>query len=116
MIVWLDAQLPPALAAWLANRFGINVAAVRDLGLREAKDGDIFAAARVANAVIVTKDSDFAMLVERNGPPPQIVWITVGNTSNAALRVLLEETWPHAIRLLEAGECLVEISSALRAE
>ncbi len=42
---------------------------MRDLGLRDAKDTEIFQAARQAGAVVMTKDSDFAMLLERFGPP-----------------------------------------------
>jgi predicted nuclease of predicted toxin-antitoxin system len=37
----LDAQLPPALAAWIAVTFGIPTQAVRDLGLTGAKDPEI---------------------------------------------------------------------------
>lgn len=114
MTVWIDAQLPPALASWLGRRFGIEAVAVRDLGLRDAEDEVMFAAARQAGAVVVTKDSDFVALLERQGPPPQVVWVTVGNTSNLVLCGLLEKTWPQAAELLAAGEALVEISGAER--
>ena len=33
---------------------------VRELELRQAKDKEIFAAARQANAIVMTKDADFA--------------------------------------------------------
>jgi len=46
MIIWLDAQLPPSAAAWIPATFGIEARAVRDLGLRDAKDPPIFQAAR----------------------------------------------------------------------
>ena len=42
--------------------------------------------------------------------PPSIVWLTCGNTSNAALRALLSSTWPRIAALLAAGEPLVELS------
>lgn len=113
MILWLDAQLPPALAPWLSRRFDITATHVRDLGLRDAADRAIFAAAREAGAVVLTKDSDFVALVEREGAPPQIVWLTVGNTSNAALRDILDATWPSIAPLLEVGEPLVEIGGAV---
>jgi predicted nuclease of predicted toxin-antitoxin system len=74
--VWLDAQLSPHLADWLSRRFGINAIAVRHLQLRDASDQDIFNAARAANAVVLTKDSDFVRLLERHGPPPRVVWLT----------------------------------------
>lgn len=110
MVVWIDAQLAPALAAWLRESFGVAAVAVRDLQLRDAEDRVIFHAARAAGAVVLTKDADFVVLLARHGPPPQIVWLTCGNTSNRALRELLASAWPSAVALLAAGEPLVEIS------
>lgn len=69
MIIWIDAQFSPAIAKWLAKTFSIEAVAVRDLHLREAKDREIFDAARQSNAVVMTKDSDFVLLLEQNGPP-----------------------------------------------
>lgn len=109
MILWLDAQLPPALAVWMTAQFGVRAAAVRDVNLRDATDEQIFSSARQASATVITKDSDFVALVERLGPPPQIVWLTIGNTSNAALRELFAKTWPAAAELLKNGEPLIEI-------
>jgi len=94
----------------MSNQFGIQVFAVRDVNLRDATDEQIFAAARQAGATVITKDSDFVGLVERLGSPPQIIWITVGNTSNSALRELLTKTWPMAMELMQKGERLIELS------
>jgi len=112
MILWIDAQLSPALARWLSDTFGVTAHAVRDLGLRDAKDLPIFHAAREAGAVLMSKDSDFVLLLERFGPPPQILWVTCGNTSNARLREILLKSFPEARARLEQGEPLVEISDA----
>jgi predicted nuclease of predicted toxin-antitoxin system len=57
----------------------------------------------------MTKDLDFVLLLERHGPPPQVVWITVGNLSKAGLRQMLASYWPRAAELLMRGEALVEI-------
>lgn len=109
MIIWLDAHLPPSAAAWITATFGIEARAVRDLGLRDAKDPPIFQAARAAGAVVMTKDCDFAEMVQRLGPPPKVLWVTCGNTSNARLRDILSRTLPAAVARLEGGESLVEI-------
>ena len=109
MIVWIDAQLPPSIAGWLRSTLGVDAYAVRDLGLRDASDRQIFDAACKAGAVVMTKDSDFVHLQETLGHPPQILWLTCGNTSNARLRELISSTWPLARSLLEKGEPLVEI-------
>ena len=112
MIIWIDAQLSPALARWIRETFQIEAHAVRDLGLRNAKDTVLFKAAREAGVVIMSKDEDFRLFVERLGPPPQVLWVTCGNTSNARLREILTKSLPAAIELLERGEPLVEISDA----
>ena len=80
------------------------------LGLLESTDRRIFEAARTAGIVVMTKDRDFVEMVERDGPPPQVVWITSGNTSDQRLREILGRVFPEAVKLLAAGEPLVEIS------
>lgn len=93
-------------------RFDLNALAVRDIGLRDAEDPDIFAAARAAGVVVMTKDSDFVELLQRHGPPPQIIWLRSGNTSNARLKLLLGQALPAVLPMLESGEPLVEIGDA----
>jgi predicted nuclease of predicted toxin-antitoxin system len=58
LIVWVDAQLSPALAPWLKQEFGVEALSARRLALVRAKDRKIFEAAREANAVVLTKDVD----------------------------------------------------------
>lgn len=79
--------------------------------MRDAEDPEIFEAAKAQRVIFITKDSDFADLVDRLGSPPQIIWLTCGNTSNARLREILSATLPKALELLRAGEALVEISA-----
>ena len=38
MMVWVDAQLSPGIARWLADTFGIEAKPVREVGLRDAED------------------------------------------------------------------------------
>lgn len=112
MKVWLDVHLSPAIAAWLSEKFGVEGVCVRDLRMSTAEDEDIFLAARRAGAVVMTKDRDVVTILERLGPPPSVVWITCGNTSNARMREILAASWPMAVSLLEQGEALVEITDA----
>ncbi|MFQ5668486.1 MAG: DUF5615 family PIN-like protein [Candidatus Binatia bacterium] len=83
---------------------------VRDLGLREAEDPDIFDQARKAKVVVFTKDEDFIDLVGRLGPPPQVLWLRCGNMANARLWSILSRALPDAIELLGHGEPVVEIT------
>lgn len=80
MTIWLDAQLPPTVAPWIAASFGVDCQAVRDLEL-----------------------------LRSHGPPPSVLWVTCGNTSNARLRAVLTQVLPAALRLVAQGESLVEI-------
>jgi predicted nuclease of predicted toxin-antitoxin system len=111
VIVWLDAQLPPALAPWMRSEFAIEANSLRDLGLRDATDRAIFAAARRAGAVILSKDSDFVDLVQTLGPPPQLVWLTCGNVSNAQLRRVFGRSWSRIAALINSDEPIVELSA-----
>jgi predicted nuclease of predicted toxin-antitoxin system len=107
--VWLDNHLPPALAAWVRTTLSIGCVPVRDLKLQRATDHAIFMAAREAGAVVMTKDADFVELLEQHGPPPQVLLVTCGNTSNARLRRLVSAAWPALLPMLERGEALVEL-------
>ncbi len=117
MRVWLDAHLSPALCAWLAATFGIEAESALNVGMLEADDATFFDEAKRRQIdAIMTKDQDFAELVERIGPPPQVIWLTVGNTSNRNLKRILQATLADAIAILKTGEPLVEISDAMPGE
>jgi len=111
MNIWVDAQMSPAIAGWVSSNFLVEAVAVRDLGLRDAKDQEIFQAAKRENAIVMTKDSDFVLLLDRFGPPPKVIWVTCGNTSNARLKEILTSTLPKALELLLSGEDLIEINA-----
>jgi predicted nuclease of predicted toxin-antitoxin system len=112
MKIWIDAQLSPAIALWMTARFPVEVAALRDIGLRDADDREIFEKAREADAVVMTKDSDFLELLRRLGPPPKIILMACGNTSNARLKEILELHFETGLKLLQDGEIVVEIRSS----
>lgn len=42
MTIWVDAHLSPAIATWISTTFGITALALRDIGLRDAEEPDIF--------------------------------------------------------------------------
>ncbi len=108
MTIWIDAQLSPAIAPWISDNFDIQAFAVRDLGLRDAEDSEIFQAAKKANVIVMTKDRDFVDLLDRLGAPPKVIWITCGNTSNSRLKEILTANLSAALDIL-ANDDLVEI-------
>jgi predicted nuclease of predicted toxin-antitoxin system len=95
--------------AWLTDRFNVEALHVKDLQMVEATDPTIFDAARIADAVVLTKDRDFVELVRRRGVPPRVIWITCGNTSTRELMLILDATFQKAWALLASGEPVVEI-------
>ncbi len=110
MIYWIDAQLPPQLAAWLVDTFKVEAFSLRDLELRDAEDEIIFQKARQPGIVIMSKDSDFVELVLRLGAPPQLLWVTCGNVTNRRLQNLLLQVFPRAQELLSTGKDIVELT------
>ncbi len=73
MTLWVDAHLSPEIAVWITNTFDMVAFALRDIGLRDAEDLEIFAAAKAQSAIVMTKDRDFTDLVARFGTLPQII-------------------------------------------
>ena len=111
MKFWINVQLSPALAPWFNATFGVQAFSLEWLGLQEANDRIIFSAAREANAVVITKDQDFVHLLNQLGSPPQVVWVTCGNTSNAQMREILQQNFQQVFSLLQSGESLIEIAA-----
>jgi len=112
MKIWIDAQLSPFLALYINNNFkDITAQSLLSLGLRDATDHEIFQKAREENVILMSKDQDFVKLLEFNGPPPKLIWITCGNTSNAAMCKILDKTLDQTISLLISGESIVQINN-----
>ncbi len=108
-MIWLDAQLSPTLAPWIQETLSVPCLAIRDLGLRDAEDLTIFEQAKIADAIVMTKDRDFVEMLYRFGPPPRIIWLTCGNTSNANLKFLLSVYLNEVLQLFSQNNALVEI-------
>jgi predicted nuclease of predicted toxin-antitoxin system len=79
------------------------------MGLRDAKDAEIFEAARNANAIIISKDSDFLDLIGKFGSPPKLICLRCGNTTNQRLREIFGVHLQNAIHKLSNGESVIEI-------
>lgn len=103
MILWIDQNLPPALARWLSGK-GHDAHHVMDLGLDAVDDTVLAQRAIFQGAAILTKDDDFAY----KGPPPSII-VRLGNVTNAVLINVFEQHWESIEAALGSGETLIEL-------
>ena len=106
----MTRQLPPNLADWLRWTFKVEVYALRALGLRDANDLEIFERAQQENIVLIIKDSGFVELLLRQ-QPPQLLWVTCGNSINQRLQDLFNEVFPQALQLLFEGLAVMELAN-----
>lgn len=104
----IDANLPPALAQWLAGE-GHEAHHVVDLGLEAMADRDIWLRARDMDACVVTKDEDFVLLHALDRAGPAVVWVRIGNAVRSVLLQRLPALWPEVVAAIERGEKIVEV-------
>jgi predicted nuclease of predicted toxin-antitoxin system len=104
----IDAQLPPALARFLAAKTGTAIH-VADLGAKEAADSWIWEKALSEGWVLLTKDEDFPMRAALAKDAPVIVWIRFGNTSRRELLRRIEPMVDLWIERIGEGERLLEV-------
>lgn len=89
MKLLLDNNLSPKLVPQLANLYpDSNHVALMDLG--SANDLTVWEKARFNDFCLVTKDSDFNELLAKNGFPPKIIWIRIGNCTTKKIAELLQ--------------------------
>lgn len=95
----VDAQLPDALARYLAGlaHDAVHVKQLPKAG--DTPDAEIIAYADREERVVVTKDDDFRHSHEVNGRPARLRYITLGNMRN---RELLAHSSAHDADLLAA--------------
>jgi predicted nuclease of predicted toxin-antitoxin system len=89
MKILIDQNISQRILPMLAPQFDI-LDHVRQLGLTDAEDYDIFMFAR-ANGyeAVITADDDFVKLINQFSESPKIIWIRTGNCSTKVLSELL---------------------------
>ncbi len=101
----IDAQLPPALTVWLADK-GHDAVHVATIGLIAAGDADIAEWAITENRIVISKDEDFVQI--RWPDRFALLWLRCGNASNRALTLWLDPRWPEIEACFTRGERFVE--------
>jgi predicted nuclease of predicted toxin-antitoxin system len=94
----LDQNLASRLAVSLRDAF--DVEHVRNVGLAEASDAEVWDFARSEGFTIVTKDADFQDMALLRGVPPKVVWLRLGNCTTREVELAIRR---HANTLCEFG-------------
>jgi predicted nuclease of predicted toxin-antitoxin system len=102
----IDAQLPPGLCAWFAER-GFAAEHVAQVLGGQTPDAQIITYVERHSLVLVSKDDDFVMRFP--GRSYRLLWLRCGNITNRALSAWLGDRWQAIVRKLEAGEKLIEV-------
>ena len=104
----IDAQLPPALSTWLKAN-GHSAEHVFEHGMANADDAQIWELACKTDAVLMTKDEDYVLIRQRTANGPAVIWLRLGNATNARLLNWLAPLWPSVEAAISAGNTIVEV-------
>ncbi|CAN5539513.1 hypothetical protein BH10BAC2_BH10BAC2_09840 [soil metagenome] len=114
---WIDLNLPPSLAEWIASEFKVKAKSFKELGFEYTSDADVFKLAHQHKDVIVitTKDIDFFYLSgQANDTRLKILHINTVNISNKHLKLVLGQKFKEVIRIFtQTNQILVEITEFL---
>lgn len=99
--IWLDTQLSPIIAKWMAEYTGQTVKSSYSLQSNSLSDLAIYNMAKSSgNVIIVSKDADFDELVNRLGAPPKLIVIKKGNCDNREMWAFIKPNIMKAIKTL----------------
>ena len=95
MTLLFDENLSPRLIPRLAELFPSAIH-VRDIGLKQSSDDDIWNYAKLHDGVIFTTDDDFRRRALTLGPPPKVILM---ERCDFPLRIIEELIRKQAIRI-----------------
>ncbi len=96
------------LVRWLVGQGHLG-RHVHEIGIAGAEDTTIWQHALSSDAIIITKDEDFADRTAITASGPTMVRLRIGNSTNRALLQWLEPRWGAVIQLLSDGNRLIEV-------
>ena len=104
----IDHQLPPALKLFFQSK-GIEAVHVAEVGMQSESDRVVWAYAKTNSFDLVSKDEDFIYLSSQDQAGPRVIWVRLGNCSNASLVAAFERLWPQLEQWMESSDRLVEV-------
>jgi predicted nuclease of predicted toxin-antitoxin system len=87
---------------------GCDAEHVRDIGLSQATDAEIWEFATKGRCVLISKDEDFMQLVPKS-PATRLVWVRLGNCRTPFLLEAFERLWVQVEEHFSRGEQIIEI-------
>ncbi len=93
----------------MLRRAGHEAEHVFDLSMVAKPDIEIWRHAEKTGAVIITKDADFAAMRIHAATGPVVVWLRLGNVTNAGLDRALKTMLPDIVAAARLGDGLIEI-------
>jgi predicted nuclease of predicted toxin-antitoxin system len=110
----LDMNLPPAMADWLRSE-GHDAVHVREMGLADLPDRDVFARAVEDRRIVVTFDLDFSEIVGLGGATGSgVVLLRLRLVRQRYLRERLRAGIAETAKALEAGAIVVVEDARIR--
>ena len=89
MKLLFDENLSSTLVAQLQSEFPDSTH-LDLIGMRGSDDRRVWDYAGANGFVIVSKDNDFRQLSFLFGPPPKVIWLSVGNAGTANILTMLK--------------------------
>ena len=88
MKLLFDQNLSSLLARALFETFPGSIH-VRDAGLKDADDRQVWEFAKQSGMAIISKDSDFHQRSMLYGHPPKVIWVSLGNCTTEQVERLI---------------------------
>jgi predicted nuclease of predicted toxin-antitoxin system len=107
-------NLPPAMVDWLRSE-GHDAVHIRELGLGDLADRDVFARAAEDRRIVVTFDLDFGEIVGLSGAEgPAVVLLRLRSARQGYLRARLQAAIGGAAQALATGATVVVEDARIR--
>ncbi|HEX4498081.1 MAG TPA: DUF5615 family PIN-like protein [Thermoanaerobaculia bacterium] len=92
MKLLFDENLSPRLVRRLSSLFP-DSRHVDFVGLRGRADETVWDYAETHRFIIISKDNDFRQISFLKGPPPKVVWLSVGNADVRVIGELIQRSY-----------------------
>ncbi len=110
MKLLFDQNLSPRLVGMLQDLYPESLH-VRNIGLGDVGDDEVWAYAKDHDFSIVTKDADFPRLSVLHGHPPKVVWVRLGNCTVSEVESLLRKQYDNLLSFYQdEGRAFLELA------